>query len=322
MRSYRIINIATAIMAVILLSSCNNDEKLTNYRGKVKFETISVSGKLAGRVEKILVEEGQKVKAGDTLAVISIPEVDAKMKQAEGAVAAARGQLDMAVNGATLEQLQQIEGKLESGKAQLKFAEESFGRMQAMYQDSLVSKQQFDEVRMKLEMARAQVNALEGKRQEVQTGARQEQLAQAQGQLNRAIGSKEEVLTASKEQFLTAPADMSIETLSLSEGELLTPGYVLINGYKTGSVYFRFTVPESKVYDFKVDEQLSLVNPYTEEEFHAKIVAIKQLAKYADITSTAPLYDLSETVYELKVVPTEGEGNNRFYLNSTILLNR
>ncbi|GAA4318333.1 HlyD family secretion protein [Pontixanthobacter gangjinensis] len=320
MRIYK--NFGLAAMAVIMFSSCSNDEKLTNYRGKVKFETVSVSGKLAGRVENILVEEGQKVKAGDTLAVISIPEVDAKMKQAEGAVAAARGQLDMAVNGATMEQLQQIEGKLEAGKAQLNFAEESFGRMQAMYQDSLVSKQQFDEVRMKLEMARAQVNALEAKRKEVQTGARKEQLAQAQGQLNRAIGSRDEVLTASKEQYLTAPVDMSVETVSLSEGELLTPGYVLVNGYRTGSVYFRFTVPESKIYDFEVDEQLNLVNPYTEEETSARVVAIKQLAKYADITSIAPLYDLSETVYELKVVPTEKDAGDKFYLNSTILLNR
>jgi HlyD family secretion protein len=44
-----------------VVSSCSN-EKITEYRGKVKFETLSVSSKLAGRISKIYVEEGQTVK--------------------------------------------------------------------------------------------------------------------------------------------------------------------------------------------------------------------------------------------------------------------
>ena len=313
-------NIMWGGLAVLTMTSCGNDEKITSQRGKVKFETISVSGKVPGRIGKIYVEEGQEVKKGDTLAKIDIPEVNAKMKQAEGAVTAAKGQLDMAYNGATSEQLDQIAGKLNAGKAQLEFAEESYKRISNMYKDSLVSKQQFDEVKMKMEMARAQVKALEAKREEVKKGARREQIDQAQGQLNRALGSKEEVESASNEQYLTAPANMSVETISLSEGELLTPGYVLINGYEKDSVYFRFTIPESEIYDFKVGNSLTMKNPYTEEETAGKIVAIKQLAQYADITSTAPLYDLSEAIYELKVVPSTKSSADKFFMNSTILI--
>ena len=313
-------NIMWGGLAVLVLSSCSNDKEITSQRGKVKFETISVSGKVPGRINKIYVEEGQEVKKGDTLARIDIPEVDAKMKQAEGAVTSAQGQLDMAYNGATTEQLNQIGGKLDAGKAQLKFAEESFKRISKMFQDSLVSRQQYDEVKMKMEMARSQVAALEAQRQEVKNGARKEQIDQAQGQLDRALGSKEEVQSASNEQYLTAPTNMSIETISLSEGELLTPGYVLFNGYETGSVYFRFTIPESEIYNFKVGNSLKLINPYTEEESAGEIVAIKQLAQYADITSTAPLYDLSEAIYELKVVPVDKKSSDRFFMNSTILI--
>ncbi|EPR68344.1 hypothetical protein ADICYQ_2636 [Cyclobacterium qasimii M12-11B] len=43
------------------MNSCQ-PEQITPNRGKVKFETISVSSKLAGRIDKIFVEEGQKVK--------------------------------------------------------------------------------------------------------------------------------------------------------------------------------------------------------------------------------------------------------------------
>jgi HlyD family secretion protein len=85
-------------------------------------------------------------------------------------------------------------------------------------------------------------------------------------------------------------------------------------------VYFRFTIPESKIYDFEVDKNLTLINPYTKEEINAKIVAIKQLPHYADITSTSPLYKLSESIYELKVVPTDDVSELKFYSNATILI--
>jgi HlyD family secretion protein len=242
------------------------------------------------------------------------------MTQANGAIRSAKGQLDMALNGATKEQLNQIDGQLNSGSAQLEFAKQSFNRMQAMYQDSLITQQQFDEVKMKLDMAKAQVDALVAKRSEATNGARIEQINQAKGQLDRAIGAKEEVISASNEKYVIAPANMSVETISLKEGELLTPGFTLFNGYETNLVYFRFTVPESKVYNFEVGKPLTLINPYTKAEIVAKIVAIKQLANYADITSTAPLYELSESVYELKVVPVSGMTEQTFYANATILI--
>ncbi|TDU40097.1 HlyD family secretion protein [Gelidibacter sediminis] len=312
-------HILLGAFALLSLNACKND-KITSNRGKVKFETIAVSSKIGGRIEKIYVEEGQTVKKGDTLALMNTPEVNAKLAQAEGAITAAKGQLNLATNGATIEQLNQIEGQLNSGRAQLEFAQESYNRLQNMYQDSLVSQQQFDEVRMKLNMAKAQVKALEAKRDEVRKGARSEQIAQAQGQLDRAVGAKEEVLSASDEQYMIAPADMTVETISLEEGELLTPGYTMFNGYKTNSLYFRFTIPESKIYDFKLGQELTLINPYTKDETSAKIVAIKQMAQYADITSTAPLYNLSESIYELKVVPTSDVSKQQFYTNATILI--
>ncbi|MFD1552562.1 biotin attachment protein [Putridiphycobacter roseus] len=318
MKSQKIIIIG--LTALTLFQSCTDQNIITDQRGKVKFETIAVTSKLAGRVHTLYVSEGQTVSKGDTLAFIDIPEVNAKMMQAEGAITAAAGQLKMAYSGATTDQLAQIDGKVQAADAQLIFAQESYNRLNAMYKDSLISLQQLEEVKMKREMASAQVKALNAKRTEVSKSARGEQLAQAQGLLDRALGAKAEVMTAANEKYLIAPADMTIETISLQEGELLTPGYALFNGYKKNTVYFRFTIPESKIYNFKVGQTLTIENPYITQETTGKIVAIKQLAHYADITSTSPLYDLSESIYELKIIPTSPVEEQSFYLNATVLL--
>lgn len=309
-----------SLISLLVLASCNNEQEITPYRGKVKYETISVSSKLAGRINKLYVTEGDEVQKGDTLAFLDIPEINAKMIQADGAMKAARGQLNMAHVGATEAQLIQLDGQLDAAKAELQFARESYSRLDNMYRDSLVTRQQLDEVNMKLQMARAQVAALEARRGEAGKSVRIEQVDQAQGQLDRARGAREEVLVASGEMYLVAPADMTIETISLREGELLSPGYALFNGYKKNSLYFRFTINESKIYEFKKGSELLMINPYTNEEITGRIATIKQLAKYAEITNTAPLYDLSESVYELKVIPTSNISENSFYSNATILL--
>ncbi len=316
----RTFKITISLFSLLILVSCNNEQEITPYRGKVKFETISVSSKLAGRINKLYIAEGDEVHKGDTLAFLDIPEISAKMMQAEGAITAARGQFNMANAGATTEQLIQIDGKLDAAKAELHFASESYSRLDNMYRDSLITRQRLDEVKMKLQMARAQVAALEAKREEAGKSVRTEQLDQARGQLDRARGAKEEVLTSSSEMYLIAPADMTIETISLEEGELLSPGYALVNGYKKNSLYFRFTINESKIYDFEQGSELVLINPYTKEEITGRIAYIKQLPKYAEITSTAPMYDLAESVYELKVIPTSNTSGKTYYTNATILI--
>ena len=79
-------------ITLLSLNACDSSSKkeITSYRGKVKFETISVSSKLGGRIQRLYVQEGQSVKKGDTLAVIDIPEVDAKFTQVGGAITAAK----------------------------------------------------------------------------------------------------------------------------------------------------------------------------------------------------------------------------------------
>ncbi|WP_052353447.1 HlyD family secretion protein [Dyadobacter tibetensis] len=312
--------VLAASLATILVSCGNKDNRVTDLQGKVKFETISVTSKVTGRIAELYVVEGQKVKTGDTLAFLDVPEVGAKLLQADGALQAAQAQLEMAYNGATSDQVGQIDGQLEAAKAQLSFAEESFQRVGNMFKDSLIPAQKYDEAKMKLNMAKAQVSALQAKKKEVAGGTRKELIEQAKGQVSRARGARSEVTIAADEKYILAPADMSIETITLHKGELATPGYTLFNGYQTNTLYFRFTVSESKINAYKTGQDLVVVNPYTKQEVAAKVIAIKQLARYADVSTTSPTYGLTEAIYELKLLPLKPESTDNLYINSTVLL--
>lgn len=317
-------NILPSFFALsILWTSCgvdtSSENKIEN-QGKVKQETVSVVPKVAGRILQIFVSEGQSVKKGDTLAILDVPEISSKLQQAEGAILSAEGQLNLALNGATGEQVDQVQGQIDAAAAQLQFAEESYRRMSNMFEDSLISAQQFDEVRSKYKAAQAQVRALEAKKKEVQKGARPENIQAARGQVERAQGAKNEVMQAEKERYIIAPSDMRIESITLKQGELATPGYTIFNGFQTGSTYFRFTVSESKVNAFQVNQSVMVTVPFTKKNIEAKVISVKQLPRYAENTSTSPNYQLGESIFELKVVPLKAADAEGLYANSTVLL--
>lgn len=315
-----------AAFPLLLLMSCSDQKTATDgsieNQGKVKQETVSVVPKVAGRILQINVSEGQAVQKGDTLAVLDVPEIGAKLEQADGAIESAQGQLNLALNGATADQVAQVQGQIDAADAQLQFAEESYQRMSNMYADSLISAQQFDEVRSKYRAAQAQVRALQAKKREVQKGARPENIQAARGQVQRASGAKNELLQAEKERYITAPADMVIESIALKQGELATPGYTIFNGFQTGTTYFRFTVSESKINAFRLNQQVTVKVPFTDKTIAAKVASVRQLPKYAENTSTSPNYKLGESIFELKVVPLNIEDASGLYTNATVLLDQ
>ena len=317
-----VLHTALAVSAGMLLISCGNkaQQKKQEPQGKVKIESISIAPKVAGRIERIHVQEGQQVKQGDTLAIIAVPEINAKLDQANGAITAAQGQLELAYNGATADQLLQIQSQVDAAVAQMEFAEQSYARVKNMYQDSLIPAQQFDDAKAKMNMAKAQVNALRAKQKEIRSGTRPEMIQSARGQVLRARGAKEEVLQADKERYILAPADMTIETISLKQGELATPGYSIMNGYADNSVYFRFTIGENSINAYKTGSIVKIKVPHTNKVITSNIVAVKQMPRYADNTSTSPNRQVSEGFFELKIVPVQSADAIGLYNNSTVLM--
>src|SRR5690606_15712830 len=193
------------------LSSCSTAME-RGVEGKIKREAITVTTKVPGRVAELLVSEGDEVKRGDTLAVLDIPEVDAKIAQAQGAVRAASAQYQMAERGATANQLKQLQAKHDALKEQYEFAHKSFSRVEAMFADSLIAPQQYDEAMAKFQGARAQYDAVVAELAEAKSGVRKESKLRALGQRERASGALLEAEVASSERYIVAPADMAIET--------------------------------------------------------------------------------------------------------------
>ena len=170
------------LLTTFALVSCNSEKQESAVEGKVKKEVISFAPKITGRILEIYVEEGQTVKAGDTLAKIDAPEISAKIAQAQGATNAATAQAEMARNGATANQLSQLRAKERGLREQYEYAQKSYNRATNMFKDSLMSPQAYDEVIAKYQGAKAQYDAVIAELRDVENGSRYERISMAAGQ--------------------------------------------------------------------------------------------------------------------------------------------
>jgi len=305
---------------ILVFISCQKDKKANVIQGKIEKEQIAVVSKVPGKILKIFVKEGDLVQKGDTLALLDIPEVDAKKSQAEGAVISAKAQYKMAVKGATENQIKQLEAKKMGLKEQYEFAQKSIKRLTNMLKDSLISQQTYDETFAKYQGAQAQYNAVIAELDDAKKGARIEQQTMALGQQDRALGALQEVETADQERYIIAPQNMSIETITLNLGELALPGYTLFNGYIDNSIYFRFTIAENQLEKFKKGQEITVHVPYKKEDFKGTISTIKQLGAYGNIATAYPDYEMQESLFEIKITPSNLNETKDLITKTTVTL--
>ena len=160
------------VVAVIGYMVSRPKEKVI--QGEAEATEYRVSGKVPGRIEAFLADEGQMVHKGDTLVVIDSPEIRSKIAEANAAKAAAVAQRNKAYNGA---QQEQITGAYEIWQKALvgeDVMRKSYERMKSLHDEKVVSDQKFDEVEAQYKAAVATANAAKSQYDMAVKGARQE----------------------------------------------------------------------------------------------------------------------------------------------------
>ena len=124
-------------------------------QGQVEATEIRISGKLPGRVDSFLVQEGDWVKAGDTLVVINSPTIEAKYRQVNALEQVAQEQnkkIDAGTRRQIVATARQLWNKTQSDLA---LAKTTYQRIVTLYKDSVVTSQRRDEVEAMYKAAQA-----------------------------------------------------------------------------------------------------------------------------------------------------------------------
>ena len=115
-------------------------------QGQAEATEYRVSSKVPGRILKFLVDEGEKVKAGDTLAILELRMYRLNYLST-AAEQAAQALNEKAIRGTRSEQLQAAFEMWQKAKAGLDIAEKSYNRVNRLYEEGVMSAQKRDEAK-------------------------------------------------------------------------------------------------------------------------------------------------------------------------------
>lgn len=279
----------------------------TTIQGQAEVTEYRVSSKVPGRVLRILVEEGQMVKAGDTLAILEAPEVMAKLTQAEAAQDAAAAITRKAEKGAREEQIRAAYEMWQKAIAGRDVMEKSYDRVKRLYDEGVATAQKLDEVTAQRDAAIATEKAAKSQYDLAKNGAQQEDKDAARAQLSRAQGAIAEVNSYLDETVLTAQMDGEVTDIFPSIGELVGTGAPVMNVALVDKIWVTFNVREDRLSDFKVGETIQVAVPALGEDktIQVKVTSMKDLGSYAawKATKTTGQYDMK--TFSVKAVPTE-----------------
>lgn len=237
--------ILVGVVVLVFIGSLFAFEQETDtIQGQADVTEYRVSSKVPGRVLKIYVEEGQPVKAGDTLAVLTAPDVSAKLEQAEAARQAAEAQDRKALKGARSEQIRAAYEMWQKAKAGVTVMEKSYNRIKALYDQHVTTAQKLDEITAQRDAAIATERAAKAQYDMARNGAEAEDKAAARALVSRAQGAVNEVESYVKETYLVAQEDGEVSEIFPEEGELVGTGAPIMNVAKMQQMWVSFNVRE------------------------------------------------------------------------------
>lgn len=176
-------------------------DALVSASGKIQpRRQVNISATTMGRVTRLAVKEGERVKAGQFLLEIDPRSLAGQIERGQAGVAAARSSL------------QQAQTAVEQAQATLELAQQTLQRQQQLSRDGLTTREALERAQNDVALRQADVRA---RQQEVQT--REQQIRQEQAALSTTRYNLSQVT-------ISAPMDGLVTRRNIEEGENVVVG--------------------------------------------------------------------------------------------------
>ena len=291
------------VVAVVGIIAMRPEKTLI--QGEAEAAEYRVSGKVPGRIEMYLYEEGEQVKKGDTLVIIYSPEVEAKKAQALAAREMAEAVNQKAKNGAQPEQITGAYELYQKAKAGEEIYRKSYERVQRLYDKGVVSAQKRDEVEAQYKAAEATVKAAKSQYDMAVAGAREEDKAAAQAQVARVDGILQELAAAEAERYLLSPCDGEVSETFPKVGELVGQGSPVMSIVDMSDVWFTFAVREDMLSKFAMGSAVEITIPAlgNDVKYSVTVTHVKAMGTYATWRSTKQNGGYDVRTFDVKCRP-------------------
>lgn len=304
-------NISLIVVLILLISILifiayrwRSKEKVVA-QGFVECTTLRLASKIAGRIDKIFVEEGDSVQRGDTLYVISTPELDAKLSQVEALLSGAQAIDRKAKAGTRPPIVQSAHDMWQKAKVGVRIARQTYERVQRLCDEGVISAQKRDEARATLEAAEATEQAAKSQYVLAVEGASREDKEAAAAQVQQAKSVVEEVKRYLEDRVVCSPTDGVVATVVMNEGEIVGSGYPVVTITENASAKAVFNIPETLLPQLSRGKRFMAKVPALGRLVELEVESVAVEADFATQSATSARGDFDIRTFEVKMQPLD-----------------
>jgi HlyD family secretion protein len=266
---------------VTALAGCGDGDDLAIARGSVELPEVAIAPLAAARVVRVLREEGDRVRAGDTLAILTQADADETLADLRARVSAAAATVRDLEAGARAPELAQAEAERSAAAAEATRAATEFQRTRTLFADGASSQQALDDAESASRVAAERQAAAEQSLRLLRAGTRPNQVGAARAELERARASLGAAEARLADLVLLAPVDGVVLTRAAEPGEALAAGVpAMVLGDEARS-YVRAFIPQGQLDRVKPGTPVS-VRPdgWTGEAAPGRVVSVSPEAEF------------------------------------------
>jgi membrane fusion protein, multidrug efflux system len=250
--------------------------------GTVRAKTSSViAARVIGNIVNVRVREGDRVRAGQTLIEIENRDAGVQVQKAQAGVRESNDALDEAERN-----IRAAESARAAARANESLASSTFNRYQTLFNRQSVSPQEFDEVRTKLEVARAESERADRMLQAAK--ARQNQMF---GRIDQAKADVSSARVYAGYSRLGSPINGVVVSKHVDAGSMATPGAPLLTIENDSNYQLEVSVEESQLNKIHLNDQARItIEALGNQEFTC---SVKEIVPVADPNSRSYTVKLS-----------------------------
>jgi multidrug resistance efflux pump len=318
-RTFIILSVVAVAAATAVYANWFHRDDALRGSGTVEAHDIRVGSKIGGRIDKVLVREGDTVQAGQVLITFDDRELQASLEEsranalkarrgyrpeeiaeARAAAAQAKADYELKKNGYRKEDIDSAKDDLERAKADEIRTRLDYERYDALAKKDLVSKQQRDTAEANWKMALAQKDMSQHKFDEMQRGYRPEEIASAEARYQQAQATlekfergnrREDVDQANaayaydearfRERQVIAPSAATVEVLDVRPGDLIAPNTPVATLLERDQIYVRIYIPETEIGRVQIGQKAEVrVDSFPKQIFSGTVEQINQQAEF------------------------------------------
>jgi len=294
--------------------------KVLHLFGNVDIRQIQLAFHDSGRIERLLVEEGQRVQKGELLAELDPTRYEAAVAQAEAQVASQKEVLTRLLAGSRPEEIAEAKARVKATEAVLKEAEVTHRRAKILAGPQYVSQQQLDSAEAKLNTARANLDREQQALTLAVKGPRQEDIEAARAQLKMYTAALQRAREELADTRLYAPEEAVVQDRILEAGDMASPQTPVFTLALDNPIWVRAYVAEPDLGKIALGMRAEVrTDSYPNKTYRAWIGFISPTAEFTPKqVETTELR--SKLVYRLRVFVCNPENELRLGMPADVLI--